>query len=785
MKFKGLKGNSLYSQLIITISVLFIIAYFLSLFITQNIFLHFVDKQYRDRVYTLGRNLASVCYQPILNYNTTRIQQASSMFLQEEDVKYIIVLDREGKPITTEQKGESDPEFPEKIVRIIKNVTTYFDNAPKILKNSSEMTMVYPIKFSPNESAWGYVIMGFDTSRISGLLERAGYTALLISTFILFIGLLFLQRFSQRITRPIGDLMNGTEQVIQGNFEYQIKVEDDGEIGQLALKFNEMILKLNYYNKQKNLLNKKLHEYNEKLEEKIRERTQELKRIQEEVLLIFHQIPVGLLVVDLEGKILWYNQEFLHIAELDKDISIAHWRYMDVERIRKIGLSRILEKLSKSSEKQIVRKQLHFRDKHSSKIIEIASQPLLRYNSKLDGMIYIIKDITREVAQEKKNIQGQRLESVGTIAGGIAHDFNNILAIILPNAQLLKLKLQDSPDLVKYLDTIEQATEQAASLTQQILSFSRGSGKENVTVLNPNDVIQNFTQMFRRVLDRKIEIKQDLEANIWNIKADINQIKQVLMNLSVNARDAMPGGGVLTIRTRNTRITRSDKLLVDPSLRPGRYVLIEVEDTGEGIPEEHLDKIFDPFFTQKKGEKGTGLGLSIVYGIVRAYKGSIDVESAPGKGTRISLYLPTSVEKPKEEKKSDGELKKGSGQLLVADDEKMIQETLKRMLESLNYQVILADNGKEAVEIYETKKDEIDAILMDIQMPVMDGVEAAEKIYQFDANACIIFTSGYADLSRFERLKHIEHQYFLKKPYKIGVLSDIIKKAIEEKTVFN
>ncbi len=783
MKFKGLKSNSLYGQLIITISVLFIFAYFLSLFITQNIFLHFVDKQYRDRVYTLGRNLASVCYQPILNYNTTRIQQASSMFLKEDDVKFIIILDRDGKPITADQKGESDPDFHKKIVRITRKVTTNFSRDPYIIKNSSEMVMVYPIKSSPNESNWGYVIMGFDTSGISALLERAGYTALLISTFILFIGLIFLQRFSQRITRPIGDLMNGTEQVIRGNFEYQIKVEDDGEIGQLALKFNEMILKLNYYNKQKNLLNKKLHEYNEKLEEKIRERTRELKRIQEEVLLIFHQIPVGLFVVDLEGKILWYNQEFLHIAELEDGISLAHWRYTDVERIRKIGLSRILERLSRSPEKQIVRKQLKFRDKHSSKIIEIASQPLLRHNSKLDGMIFIIKDITREVALEKKNIQGQRLESVGTIAGGIAHDFNNILAIILPNAQLLKLKLKDSPDLVKYLDTIEQATEQAASLTQQILSFSRGSGKENVVVLNPNDVIRNFTQMFRRVLDRKIEIKQDLEKDIWNIKADINQVKQVLMNLSVNARDAMPGGGVLTFRTRNTRITRSDKLLVDPSLRPGKYVLIEVEDTGEGIPEEHLDKIFDPFFTRKKGEKGTGLGLSIVYGIIRAYKGSIDVESVPGKGTRISLYLPASVEKPKEEKAGDRELKTGSGKLLVADDEKMIQETLKRMLESLNYQVILANNGREAVEIYEAKKDEIDAILMDIQMPVMDGVEAAEKIYQFDANACIIFTSGYADISRFEKLKHIEHHYFLKKPYKIGVLSDIIKKAIEEKAV--
>lgn len=643
--------------------------------------------------------------------------------------------------------------------------------------------MIYPVKTEVGEHPWGHVVLGFGDDRLLEAVKKARYTALLVSTLVLLLGLIVLQRFSRELTRPVQDLMKGTDQVSQGNFDYQIQVADEGEIGQLARKFNEMTLKLNYYNKQKNLLNKKLHEYNATLEDRIRERTDQLKKIQEEVLLIFHQIPVGLLVVDLDEKIMWFNRELMNIVEIKEndDNSIANSVYSQLGTFNRIGLTDVLKRLSGSEKKQIMRHHLKFEDIRKNKIVEIATQPLIGEDTQLDGTIFIIKDITREVTLEKKMIQHQRLESVGTIAGGIAHDFNNILAIILPNAQLLKLKLQDRPDWVKYLEIIEKAAEQGGSLTGQILSFARGSSRQNLDILNVNHVVSEFSRMIRRVLDRKIEIEQEVEEQLWNIKADRGQVEQILMNLSLNARDAMPHGGKLIFRSSNISVGQNEKNVVDPNLLPGRYVCLEVEDTGMGIPQKHLDKIFDPFFSNKKDGKGTGLGLSVVYGILRSHHGIIDVKSTVGKGTRIRIYFPASQGESAQKVAEENAIKPGTGTLLVVDDEEMIRETLIGMLESLNYKVIVAGHGRKAIEMYKSCQGEIDAILMDIQMPVMDGVEAAHHILKIDPNTRIIFTSGYADPARFDKLKELGFQYFLKKPYKIGILSDTIRQALTEK----
>jgi len=391
--------------------------------------------------------------------------------------------------------------------------------------------------------------------------------------------------------------------------------------------------------------------------------------------------------------------------------------------------------------------------------------------------------VTREISLEKKMIQDQRLESVGTIAGGIAHDFNNILAVILPTAQLLKLKLKDFPEYFHYLDAIERAAEQASTLSKQILAFSRGGNQENFEIINLNNVIEEFVKMFRRVLDRKINLHVALDNHIQNIKADGNQIEQILMNLSINARDAMPSGGDLFIRTSTVVVGEIGENEYDSRLKPGKYVRLEVEDNGKGIPPEIMDKIFDPFFTSKRKEEGTGLGLSVVYGIVKAHEGVISVKSQIGKGTLFTIYFPVTDEQLQKKESENMVLESGNGTLLIVDDEEMIHETLTGMLENLNYNIISAKNGKEAVEIFKEKQSELDAIIMDIQMPEMDGVEAAQKILTIDPEACIIFTSGYANDKRLSELKKLDQGFFLKKPYKIGVLADIIKRALENKKV--
>ncbi|MEJ2637897.1 MAG: ATP-binding protein, partial [Calditrichia bacterium] len=739
-----LRKTSLYNRLTITVSALFIIAYFSSLFITHKIYLHFVEQQYDERVFTIARNLASVCYQPILNHNEVEIYQSARTFLQEEDVEYVLILNRQDEVLASDF-GNNVP-GDSAVHNIIDKIRPHLKGFPYVIKdNVTDEIIIHPVKMEKYEMPWGYVVIGFNKSGVRDLLRKAGYTALFISTIVLFLGLVLLQQFSQKLTRPIRDLMDGTDEVSQGNFEYQIHTDDEGELGQLTRKFNEMTLKLNYYYKQKSLLNKKLHEYNEKLEEKIRERTKQLKDIQEEVLLIFHQIPVGLLVVDLEGGIMWYNRELMHIVELPEDENISHKKFSSLPQFDGIGLSLVLEKLDAMGEKQVIRHNLDFSEAHQNKIVEIASQPLQREEASREGTIFIIKDITAEVTLERKMAQDQRLDSIGTIAGGIAHDFNNILAIILPNAQLLKMKIKDNDEWIKYLDTIEKAADQASSLTRKILSFSRGSSREDFEIINLGILVEDFINMFRRVLDRKIEINNELDSELWNIKADVNQLEQVLMNLAVNSRDAMPSGGTLTFRAKNILVRNGDGTPENPHLDPGKYVCLEIEDTGNGIPREYMDKIFDPFFSSKTEGKGTGLGLSVVYGIVRGHKGIIDVKSIMGKGTTFLIYFPVSEEKVFVSHIDDKSPEPGSGSLLIVDDELMIRETLCGMLESLSYKVFTAQNGKEAVDIYREHQDEIDVILMDIQMPVLDGVGAASQIHEIDKDVSIIFTSGYAD----------------------------------------
>ena len=388
-------------------------------------------------------------------------------------------------------------------------------------------------------------------------------------------------------------------------------------------------------------------------------------------------------------------------------------------------------------------------------------------------------DITEQKQLEKQFLRTQRLESLGTLAGGIAHDLNNILSPILGFAKLLPLKLPDLDEQTQsFFKIMETNAERGTALVKQILTFSRGMEGEKgiVQIRHP---INEIAQIINETFPKAIELSIDAPKTLWTVNADVNQLHQVLMNLCVNARDAMPDGGKLIIKAENTILdSKYTRLHLDAT--EGNYVLITVCDTGVGIPPEIIDRIFEPFFTTKEIRRGTGLGLSTVMGIVKSHGGFIDVVSKTTgqRGTRVNVFIPASdtTAAIAEEEKS---IPQGNGELiLVVDDETPMLEVTKATLETYNYQVSTAINGIEAVATYANNKDAIALVVMDIMMPGMDGKTAIRTLKQIDPEVKIIAVSGL--ISDREIINELDKQViaFLSKPYSNEELLETIYEIV-------
>ncbi|MCP4726536.1 MAG: PAS domain S-box protein, partial [bacterium] len=388
----------------------------------------------------------------------------------------------------------------------------------------------------------------------------------------------------------------------------------------------------------------------------------------------------------------------------------------------------------------------------------------------------------KQSEEEKKKLleqlfHAQKMESIGRLAGGIAHDFNNILVGIKGFAELLKLKFDDrSTSEGKAADVIMKGSERAADLTKQLLGFARG-GKYNPVPLNLNDVIRNNVKVSEKIFEKNIKVKYDFAENINNVEADKNQIDQVLTNLIINAKDAMPKGGDLIFKTENIYADEKFKRQ-NPYFNLGHYVKISITDTGTGMSKRVKENIFDPFFTTKGEGKGTGLGLATVYGIVKNHDGQISVYSEPDKGTTFILYFPVS-EKKILEAPEVMEIIKGEATILVVDDEEHVRELSVDMLKELGYKTLLAKDGKEAVSIFKKRKDEIDLVLLDMIMPEMAGRETNLRLKSINPDVRVLLMSGYSQNGTAAEILDEGVLGFIQKPFGMGELSAAIAKVLK------
>jgi PAS domain S-box-containing protein len=380
------------------------------------------------------------------------------------------------------------------------------------------------------------------------------------------------------------------------------------------------------------------------------------------------------------------------------------------------------------------------------------------------SILVVSTDITNKKQAERQLLHAQRLESLGTLASGIAHDLNNVLTPILAAAQLLQMKFVTCDDNAKQLLTIlESSAKRGADLVKQILSFGRGM-EGSRTHIQLRHLLSDVIQVAQRTLSKSIEVQADLAPDLWNVHADATQLHQVFMNLIVNARDAMPDGGLLQISAQNLLIDESYAHM-HAEAQVGPYSVVTIADTGIGISPEIIDRIFDPFFTTKELDQGTGLGLSTAVGIIKNHGGFLSVQSEVGKGTQFTVYLP-SRDGQQTEAVEDLQLPDGRGELiLVVDDEVTIPNITQTTLESHNYRVLTANNGIEALSVYAQHKNEISLVLIDLMMPKMDGATTILTLQRLNPEVKIIAMSGLMSHKISSQIRHLDIQKFLPKPF--------------------
>ena len=356
-------------------------------------------------------------------------------------------------------------------------------------------------------------------------------------------------------------------------------------------------------------------------------------------------------------------------------------------------------------------------------------------------VLIVSRDVTDKKKTEAQMLRVQRMESIGTLAGGIAHDLNNVLAPILMGLQILRKKFPDS-ESKRILDTLEMSATRGAGMVRQVLTFARGAEGERIA-LHPKHIIDELTKIVRETFPKSIHVRSEVSKDLWTMKGDPTQLHQVLLNLCVNARDAMPAGGSITITAENVQLDEHyARMHLEAS--PGPHIVISVSDSGTGIPRDIIDKVFDPFFTTKEVGKGTGLGLSTVLAIIKSHGGFINVYSEHGNGTMFKIYLPiTGSLEPIEAPSANTELPLGGGEtILVIDDEAGIREITKETLETFGYRVITANDGAEGVALYVEHRNEVKIVLTDMMMPLMSGPSTIRALQKLNPQIQIIAASG-------------------------------------------
>jgi len=542
-----------------------------------------------------------------------------------------------------------------------------------------------------------------------------------------------------------------------------------------------------------------LTQYREQLEELVKERTADLEnanrkllreieqRLRTEAALgeneakyrsILENIEEGYFETDLRGNFTFHNDATSRILGWSRSelLGMNLRKYTDRKTVREVF--RIFREIYRTGmSRNAIEFQITRKDRNK-RYIELSISLIRNADGKPTGFRGLGRDVTERIqaVKEKQRLeerlqQAQRLKAIGTLAGGIAHDFNNLLMGIQGNVSVLLTSMNAADPNFHNLKSIERCVHNGANLTRQLLGYARG-GKYVVKPTDLNEIVQKSSSLFGRT-KKEIKIEAEYQKDLWSVEVDSNQIEQVLVNLYLNAWQAMQPGGTIYLKTEN--VVLDDQFAASFEARSGRYIKISVTDRGSGIDEDTQKRIFEPFFTTKTMGKGTGLGLASAFGIVKNHDGIIHFDSAVGKGTTFYVYLPVSDKTVAAETETAGELKPGRETILIVDDEEFILDTCAAMLETMGYKVLFADSGEKALEVFRKNQSKIDLVILDVVMPGMDGLETFEHLKQIDPQIKIIMSSGYGIEDINEEIIKDGRTELIQKPFSLNQINQIIR----------
>ncbi len=498
---------------------------------------------------------------------------------------------------------------------------------------------------------------------------------------------------------------------------------------------------------------------------------------------ILDSIEEGYFEVNLKGDFTFFNNRVCRIIGYEHDalMGMNNRQYTSPETARK--MYRTFNRVYRTGEAVKITKYEIISKNGAKKTLEVSASLMRDAEDQPIGFRGIMRDVTLRIQteKEKKRLESQvqhaqKMEAIGTLAGGIAHDFNNLLMGFQGNISLMKMDLTDDHPHQEFLNNMESYVKRGSDLTRQILGFARG-GKYQVKTTNLNALINKNADMFSRAR-KEITIHKKFQEDLYTVDVDRGQIEQVLLNLFVNAWQAMPGGGNLYVETENINLQAHD--YDKPyAIDSGKYVRITISDTGIGMDKSTQERIFEPFFTTKAFGQGTGLGLASAYGIIKNHNGIINVYSEKGHGTTFKIYMPASDKRVISVNLKLEEAQGGTEMILLVDDEEMVSDIGKDLLEKLGYTVLVADGGAEAIKLFKRHRDQIELVILDMIMPDMSGGETFSHMRALKPNAKILLSSGYSLDSRASAIMKQGCNGFIQKPFNLKKLSHKIREILD------